>query len=154
VLLFPQQRVVLLTSLVIYLNICTELPLEPSLSRTLIEANELGCLSQALTVAAVLSAEITLRSSRRWPSPPRFPSLSYLHLCDGLVLTYRKDMEGKRKRQELPDGCGWGDHIQLLQIFECWDRTDYDPKWCLDHDLQVNWKEHYSSIVVCLMTNN
>jgi ATP-dependent RNA helicase DHX8/PRP22 len=57
--------VVLLTSLVIYLNICTELPLEPSLSRTLIEANELGCLSQALTVAAVLSAEITLRSSRR-----------------------------------------------------------------------------------------
>ncbi|KAG0487646.1 hypothetical protein HPP92_009741, partial [Vanilla planifolia] len=38
-----------------------ELPLEPSLSRTLIEANELGCLSQALTVAAMLSAEVTLR---------------------------------------------------------------------------------------------
>ncbi|PKU67329.1 hypothetical protein MA16_Dca022774 [Dendrobium catenatum] len=36
-----------------------ELPLEPSLSRTLIEANELGCLSQALTVVAMLSAEIT-----------------------------------------------------------------------------------------------
>jgi hypothetical protein len=46
---------------------CTELPLDPSLSRTLIEANELGCLSQALTVAAVLSAEITLRQTRRWP---------------------------------------------------------------------------------------
>lgn len=43
----------------------TELPLDPSLSRTLIEANELGCLSQALTVAAVLSAEITLRQTRR-----------------------------------------------------------------------------------------
>ncbi|KAK3119988.1 hypothetical protein QOZ80_9AG0679070 [Eleusine coracana subsp. coracana] len=90
-----------------------ELPLEPSLSRTLIEANELGCLSQALTVAAVLSAEITLRATRR------------------------KDVEGKRKRQELPDGSGWGDHIQLLQIFECWDQTGYDPKWCMDHDLQV-----------------
>lgn len=43
-------------------HICgsTELPLEPSLSRTLIEANESGCLSQALTVVAMLSAETTL----------------------------------------------------------------------------------------------
>lgn len=94
-------------------RIMAELPLEPSLSRTLIEANELGCLSQALTVAAILSAEITLRSTRS------------------------KDMEGKRKRQELPDGSGWGDHIQLLQIFESWDQTGYDPRWCSDHDLQV-----------------
>ncbi|OEL30532.1 putative pre-mRNA-splicing factor ATP-dependent RNA helicase DEAH4 [Dichanthelium oligosanthes] len=94
-------------------RIMAELPLEPSLSRTLIEANELGCLSQALTVAAILSAEITLRSTRS------------------------KGMEGKRKRHELPDGSGWGDHIQLLQIFESWDHTDYDPKWCSDHDLQV-----------------
>ncbi|TVU25701.1 hypothetical protein EJB05_28206 [Eragrostis curvula] len=92
---------------------CEKLPLEPSLSRTLIEANELGCLSQALTVAAVLSAEITMRSTKS------------------------NDMEGKRKRQELPDGSGWGDHIQLLQIFECWEQTGYDPKWCVDHDLQV-----------------
>uniref|UniRef100_A0A0D9XR98 RNA helicase n=1 Tax=Leersia perrieri TaxID=77586 RepID=A0A0D9XR98_9ORYZ len=94
-------------------RIMAELPLEPSLSRTLIEANELGCLSQALTVAAVLSAEITFRPSRS------------------------KDMEGKRKRQELPDGSGWGDHIQLLQIFESWDQTGYDPRWCSDHELQV-----------------
>nr|CAB3489759.1 unnamed protein product [Digitaria exilis] len=97
-------------------RIMAELPLEPSLSRTLIEANELGCLSQALTVAAVLSAEITLRSTRS------------------------KDMDGKRKRQELPDGSGWGDHIQLLQIFESWDQIGYDPKWCSDHDLQVTKK--------------
>ncbi|KAF7047844.1 hypothetical protein CFC21_056707 [Triticum aestivum] len=94
-------------------RLMAELPLDPSLSRTLIEANELGCLSQALTVAAVLSAEITLRQTRS------------------------KDMEGKRKRQELPDGSGWGDHVQLLQIFESWDQADYDPRWCSDHDLQV-----------------
>ncbi|GKV43458.1 hypothetical protein SLEP1_g50748 [Rubroshorea leprosula] len=42
-----------------------ELPLEPSLSRTLIEANEYGCLSQALTVAAMLSAETNLLLSQR-----------------------------------------------------------------------------------------
>ncbi|AQL01665.1 putative pre-mRNA-splicing factor ATP-dependent RNA helicase DEAH4 [Zea mays] len=94
-------------------RVMAELPLEPSLSRTLIEANELGCLSQALTVASILSAEITLRS-------------------------VSKDVvDGKRKRQELPDGSGWGDHIQLLQIFESWDQTGYDTKWCSHHDLQV-----------------
>ncbi|XP_020106356.1 probable pre-mRNA-splicing factor ATP-dependent RNA helicase DEAH4 [Ananas comosus] len=90
-----------------------ELPLEPSLSRTLIEANELGCLSQALTVAATLSAEITLHQARS------------------------KGKERKRKQQaSLPDGSGWGDHIQLLQIYENWDLADYDPDWCTDNDLQ------------------
>ncbi|KAF5949528.1 hypothetical protein HYC85_011521 [Camellia sinensis] len=47
----------------LYLN--AELPLEPSLSRTLMEANEYGCLSQALTVAAMLSAETTLLPGRK-----------------------------------------------------------------------------------------
>lgn len=121
-------------------DMCAELPLEPSLSRTLIEANELGCLSQALTVAAVLSAEITFRSTRRWA----FCFVIHLSYCNtlnfmvNLLHPYSKDMEGKRKRQELPDGSGWGDHIQLLQIFESWDRTGYDPRWCSDHELQVN----------------
>uniref|UniRef100_A0A5B6Z4G9 RNA helicase n=2 Tax=Davidia involucrata TaxID=16924 RepID=A0A5B6Z4G9_DAVIN len=92
-----------------------ELPLEPSLSRTLMEANECGCLSQALTVAAMLSAETTLLPGRS------------------------KSTEKKRKHapSELPDGSGWGDHIQLLQIYEHWDQTDYDINWCKDNSLQV-----------------
>lgn len=48
-----------------FLWLCSELPLEPSLSRMLMEANEFGCLSQALTVAAMLSAETTLLPGRR-----------------------------------------------------------------------------------------
>lgn len=92
-----------------------ELPLDPSLSRTLMEANEYGCLSQALTVAAMLSAETALLPGRS------------------------KNNEKKRKHTplDLPDGSGLGDHIQLLQIFELWDQTDYDPDWCKDHELQV-----------------
>lgn len=92
-----------------------ELPLEPSLSRTLIEANELGCLSQALTITAMLSAETTLLPTRS------------------------KGMEKKRKHSlsNLPDGSGWGDHIQLLQIYEKWDQANYDPQWCSDNDLQI-----------------
>ncbi|CDP11384.1 unnamed protein product [Coffea canephora] len=92
-----------------------ELPLEPSLSRTLLEANECGCLSQALTVAAMLSAETTLISGRS------------------------KISEKKRKHipSNLPDGSGWGDHIQLLQIYEQWHQTDYNVDWCKDNNLQV-----------------
>lgn len=48
--------------------VCAELPLEPSLSRTLMEANEYGCLPQALSVAAMLSAETTLLPGRRLSS--------------------------------------------------------------------------------------
>ncbi|XP_023547111.1 probable pre-mRNA-splicing factor ATP-dependent RNA helicase DEAH4 isoform X1 [Cucurbita pepo subsp. pepo] len=92
-----------------------ELPLEPSLSRTLIEANEYGCISHALTVAAMLSAETTLLPGRR------------------------KNADKKRKHRslDLPDGSGWGDHIQLLQIFELWDQENYDVNWCKDRELQV-----------------
>ncbi|GLT38403.1 hypothetical protein SLA2020_126590 [Shorea laevis] len=94
-----------------------ELPLEPSLSRTLMEANENGCLSQALTVAAMLSAETNLLLSQ----------------------SKNKNTEKKRKNpsSDLPDGSGLGDHIQLLQIYECWDQNDYDIGWCKDNDLQV-----------------
>ncbi|XP_011041543.1 PREDICTED: putative pre-mRNA-splicing factor ATP-dependent RNA helicase PRP1 isoform X3 [Populus euphratica] len=92
-----------------------ELPLEPSLSRTLMEANENGCLSQALTVAAMLSAETTLLAGQS------------------------KSNEKKRKHPppDLPDGSGYGDHVQLLQIFEEWDQNEFDIGWCKDKGLQV-----------------
>ncbi|KAG9447145.1 hypothetical protein H6P81_013273 [Aristolochia fimbriata] len=92
-----------------------ELPLEPSLSRTLIEANVLGCLSEALTVSAMLSAETSLLPARS------------------------KGAERKRKHpaSHLPNGSGLGDHIQLLQIFEEWHHENYDPQWCVHNDLQV-----------------
>uniref|UniRef100_A0A7N0T0X3 RNA helicase n=1 Tax=Kalanchoe fedtschenkoi TaxID=63787 RepID=A0A7N0T0X3_KALFE len=93
-----------------------QLPLEPSLSRTLLAANEYGCLSQALTVAAMLSSETALLASRS--------------KIDG----------NKRMREtfsDLPGGDGLGDHIQLLQIFEQWDRVDYDMDWCKEHGLKA-----------------
>ncbi|KAK3032066.1 hypothetical protein RJ639_036280 [Escallonia herrerae] len=92
-----------------------ELPLEPSLSRTLIEADKLGCLSQALTVAAMLSVETTLLPGRS------------------------KGSEKKRKQEpvDLPDGSGFGDHIQLLQIYNLWEETDFSVDWCKNNNLQV-----------------
>ncbi|OMO60436.1 Adenylate kinase [Corchorus capsularis] len=92
-----------------------ELPLEPSLSRTLIEANENGCLSQALTIVAMLSAETNLLPGR----------------------SKSDDKKRKHSSLELPDGSGFGDHIQFLQIYECWDENDYDIGWCKDQELQM-----------------
>lgn len=93
----------------------SELPLEPSLSRTLLEANDFGCLSQALTVVSMLSAETNL------------------------LLGHSKSLDKKRKHtsSKLPDGSGWGDHIQLLQIYEQWHETDYSVSWCKENNLQV-----------------
>nr|XP_043624089.1 probable pre-mRNA-splicing factor ATP-dependent RNA helicase DEAH4 [Erigeron canadensis] len=98
------------------------LPLEPSLARTLIEANKHDCLSQALTVAAMLSVEGTLL-------PGRSKSMDKTS----------KNIDKKRKHHssELPDGAGLGDHIQLLQIYELWDQIDYSIDWCKDNNLQV-----------------
>jgi ATP-dependent RNA helicase DHX8/PRP22 len=58
----------------------------------------------------------------------------------GFCLHDSKPSEKKRKHDEdsnLPNGSGYGDHIQLLQIFESWDRTNYDPVWCKENGMQV-----------------
>ncbi|KOM31393.1 hypothetical protein LR48_Vigan01g094800 [Vigna angularis] len=91
-----------------------ELPLEPSLARTLMEASDHGCLSEALTVAAMLSAETTLLPVQRKTEKKRKHSISI-----------------------LAEGSGLGDHIHLLQIYQCWDQSDFDIGWCKDNGLQV-----------------
>lgn len=93
-----------------------ELPLEPALGRTLLAAEELGCLPQALTVAAMLSSETIFM-----PGP-------------------RKGDDRKRSRdddQQLPDGNKYGDHVQYLQIFELWKKNNFDIKWCRSNGLQI-----------------
>nr|GMC88076.1 probable pre-mRNA-splicing factor ATP-dependent RNA helicase DEAH4 isoform X2 [Ipomoea batatas] len=52
----------------------------------------------------------------------------------------RNNTEKKKRKHtpsNLPDGSGWGDHIQLLQIYELWDQTDYSIDWCKENNLQV-----------------
>ncbi|KAH7439835.1 hypothetical protein KP509_04G078700 [Ceratopteris richardii] len=91
------------------------LPLEPSLSRMLLAAEEAGCLSEALTIAAMLSCE-----SLFLPSPKKSAS-------------HKRDLEFK----SLPDGMGLGDHIQLLQIYEKWHEDGYNAEWCKEHGVKI-----------------
>ncbi|KAM0962109.1 hypothetical protein ACFX13_021708 [Malus domestica] len=62
---------------------------------------------------------------------------SYILTETTLLPGRRKSREKRRKHEylDLPDGSGWGDHIQLLQIYECWHQTDYDIDWCKDYQL-------------------
>nr|GEV41400.1 probable pre-mRNA-splicing factor ATP-dependent RNA helicase DEAH4 isoform X2 [Tanacetum cinerariifolium] len=75
-----------------------ELPLEPSLARTLIEPNKNNCLPQALTVAAMLSVEGTLLPRR----------------------SKQTDKKRKQPPSELPDGSGLGASMkEFFQITLC-----------------------------------
>lgn len=91
------------------------LPLEPSLARALVAAEDAGCLNQALTVAAMLSCEFLFTSISKKGAPQK------------------RDLEFKN----LPDGKGLGDHIQLLQIYEEWRRDGYSFGWCEQHGVQA-----------------
>jgi ATP-dependent RNA helicase DHX8/PRP22 len=92
-----------------------ELPLEPALGRTLLAAEDLGCLPQALTVAAMLSSEmIFMQGPRKGDNRKR-----------------------SREDQQLPDGNKYGDHVQYLQIYELWKKNNFDIKWCRSNGLQI-----------------
>ncbi|XP_073395276.1 probable pre-mRNA-splicing factor ATP-dependent RNA helicase DEAH4 [Physcomitrium patens] len=92
-----------------------ELPLEPALGRTLLAAEDLGCLSQALTVAAMLSAEtIFMQGPKKG-----------------------EDRKRSREDQQLPNGNNYGDHVQYLQIYELWKKNNFDIKWCRSNNLNI-----------------
>lgn len=68
-----------------------------------------------------------------------------------LLCSKSKDKKRKQPPSDLPDGSGWGDHIQLLQVFESWSRADYDPNWCTDHGLQVYF---WTCVIISLVKTN
>ncbi|GJZ75517.1 probable pre-mRNA-splicing factor ATP-dependent RNA helicase DEAH4 isoform X2, partial [Tanacetum coccineum] len=71
--------------------------------------------------------------------PPEMEASSILLRDSAARKNSSKHTDKKRKQppSELPDGSGWGDHIQLLQIYELWDQTDYSTDWVKDNNLQV-----------------
>ncbi|KAL3504437.1 hypothetical protein ACH5RR_034278 [Cinchona calisaya] len=81
-----------------------ELPLQPSLYRTPLEANKCGCLSQALTVAAILSAETTLLPGRRHLTGVH----KLISLCSHRPCSKSSEKKRKQTPSNLPDGFGWG----------------------------------------------
>jgi len=83
-----------------------ELPVEPELSRILIEAIELGCLDPVLTIVSLLSAENVLYRPNR----------------DDL----RLEAAQCHQRFYDPDG----DHMSMLNVYDNWMKNGKSSQWC------------------------
>eukprot|EP00897_Mesotaenium_endlicherianum_P008574 jgi/Mesen1/7745/ME000407S06973 len=109
-----------------------ELPLEPALARMLLAAQDLHCTGAALTVAAMLSCDSSLFEAGRGKGPPGSGQSTRGAPSGG--------EHGGRDRGGdggLPDGSGLGDHVMLLQVYEAWERTGFDLRWCQQHGLKA-----------------
>ncbi|KAL4440347.1 hypothetical protein ABPG75_003348 [Micractinium tetrahymenae] len=109
-----------------------QLPLDPSLSRALLAAKELGCLEQMMTVAAMLSPESSVFVGGKGP--------------EQLAAGEEQQQGQQRGRQQggpaiSPHGrqllkelmqAGLGDHILLLRLYEAWEQAGGSIDWCRD----------------------
>lgn len=89
-----------------------ELPLEPMLSKMVIQSEKYKCIDQALTVCSMLSVGNAIFYR---------PKEKALHA------------DNARKNFFRPGG----DHITLLTVFEQWKDSDYSQNWCFENFLQV-----------------
>lgn len=89
-----------------------ELPLDPQLSKTLINSEKYGCTSEILTVCAMLSVN----------------SAVFYRPADKAV---HADTAHKNFWNKL------GDHLTLLRVYNEWRDTDYSPDWCFENFIQV-----------------
>ncbi|KRY50191.1 putative pre-mRNA-splicing factor ATP-dependent RNA helicase mog-1 [Trichinella britovi] len=88
-----------------------ELPLDPTLSKMLIVACEMGCSEEVLTVVSMLSV----------------PSVFYR------PKGREEDGDAKREKFQVPES----DHLTLLNVYQQWRVHRYGASWCADHFVHV-----------------
>ncbi|CAI5937583.1 unnamed protein product [Closterium sp. NIES-64] len=98
------------------------LPLDPSLGVTLLAARSLGCLPDAIAVAAMLSADVSTPSGGG---------------KDGGRRGGGRGGGGGGDLVALPDGEGYGDHIRWLQVYRGWEASGFQASWCKQRGLQL-----------------
>ncbi|KAF9940764.1 DEAH-box ATP-dependent RNA helicase prp22 [Modicella reniformis] len=89
-------------------------PVNPLLSRSLVEAEKIGCLDQAIVIAAMLSVEEPFYMPRK-EKEQEAANLAHDH--------YRHPS---------------GDHVTLLNVFEAWQDENYSKDWC--HENYFNYR--------------
>jgi pre-mRNA-splicing factor ATP-dependent RNA helicase DHX16 len=87
-----------------------EFPSDPMVSRTILAAEELGCLGPVLSICAMLDVQ-------------------------GAVFFRPRDkaQEADARRRAFTRGgsvAGVGDHFVLLRVYEAWEEAGYSPHWC------------------------
>ncbi|KAG0001303.1 DEAH-box ATP-dependent RNA helicase prp22 [Entomortierella chlamydospora] len=88
-------------------------PVSPLLARSLIEAEKIGCLDNAITIVAMLSVE----------EPFHLPRKEEEHdvATAAHAAFYHRS----------------GDHMTLLNIFEAWREARYSKEWCRDNYFNI-----------------
>jgi ATP-dependent RNA helicase DDX35 len=101
-----------------------EMPVEPRLSKSLLDSYELGCGEEMLTIAAMCAVENPF-----------------------LVLRSKASQESKKRRDDcLAEFVSLeGDHLTLLNVFNSFIEHNYDAHWCdsmcLQHRILARAKE-------------
>ncbi|KAK9832232.1 hypothetical protein WJX74_003796 [Apatococcus lobatus] len=98
------------------------LPLDPCLARMLIAAANLSCLPEALTVAAMLSAE-SIFSENRGPEQIARMDVEQLGHASGITANGQQVL-----KQLMEDGPG--DHVFLLRLYKAWQEAECSSNWC------------------------
>lgn len=100
-------------------------PLEPSLSRTLLEAGVLGCLEEVLTIVALLSVE-SIWFSR-----------SHGKRADGGGRGRGDERDEEAEASHALFRHPLGDHFTYLAVYRAWEANGYSDAWAKDEFLRV-----------------
>jgi pre-mRNA-splicing factor ATP-dependent RNA helicase DHX38/PRP16 len=85
----------------------SEFPLDPNLSKMLLEAHHQGCTEEMLTIVSMLSV----------------PSIFYR--------PRDRETEADAAREKL--FVSESDHLTLLNVYNQWKSHDYNNEWCTKH---------------------
>lgn len=101
-------------------KLMAECPLIPQLSRVLLEAGQLGCLEEALTIISMLSSDTIFFSSGE---------------------DREKTSAAKKTFQHRS-----GDHLTLLNVFNTFMAHRSDPKWCANNYIDARSMKHVCDV--------
>lgn len=106
-------------------------PLDPSLSRTLLAADELGCLEEILTIVALLSVEsIWFTRSEGGKGGSGASSGGGSNRRHG-----ERDEEAENSHAFFRHPLG--DHFTYLAVYRAWEASGYSDSWAKNHFLRV-----------------
>jgi pre-mRNA-splicing factor ATP-dependent RNA helicase DHX38/PRP16 len=88
-----------------------EFPLDPSLSKMLITADQFGCTEEVLTVVSMLSV----------------PSIFYR------PKDREQESDNAREKLFVPES----DHLTLLNVYNQWKTHTFSAEWCEKHFVHI-----------------
>ncbi|GLI64430.1 hypothetical protein VaNZ11_007626 [Volvox africanus] len=107
------------------------LPLDPALARALLAARELGCFTEMISVAAMLSSEHLFLAGQA-PGDVTNPGGSGGHRSFD-----NPHARASRDQLRALMAEGLGDHVLLLRLWEGWETAGYSKDFARDHGMDL-----------------